>query len=316
MDQYGIDVSLLYPNLVGFQAPVLAELGGDLALECIRIYNDFAVEWTSPDPNRLIAIAMLPYWDRDESIREMTRCVGLGHHGVLFANKFERIGLPDFCDSYWDTVYAAAQDLDISINYHIGFTSDWMADYTTPEAIAERRDGGRQARLNRALSTASSTVQLGDLVGQIVTSGVCERFPRLKFVSVESGFGYLPFYLEALDWSWRTGGATFTGELLPSEYFRRQCYGTLWFETTTLPLLEVYPDNFMFSTDFPHPTSLSPGPASPSYLPIDHIHKYYGKLDSQIRARVLGDNAAAIYKLDRNAARGKAATGKGTRDQR
>src|SRR5207248_748306 len=96
-----------------------------------------------------------------------------------------------------------------------------------------------------------------------------DRFPRLKLVSVESGFGHVPFYLEALDWEWLTFGNT--SPLLPSEYFRRQCYGTFWFERTTLPLLAAYPDNFMFSTDYPHATSLSPGPASPADVPAEHV---------------------------------------------
>ena len=63
--------------------------------------------------------------------------------------------------------------------------------------------------------------------------------------------------------------------MLPSEYFRRQCYGTFWFERLTLPLLETYPDNFMFETDYPHPTSIGPGPASPKAqtIPSHHIEK-------------------------------------------
>lgn len=297
MDEYGIDVGILYPNLVGFQAPVLAELGGELATQCLRVYNDFLIEWCATDAERLIPIAMLPYWDREESVREMTRCVELGHRGVLFANKFERIGLPNFCDEYWDPVYAAAQEMDIPVNFHVAFATPDMVKHKTPEAIANRSARAKEERLGRALSSASATVRLADEVGRIVTSGVCERFPRLKLVSVESGFGYIPFYLEALDWSWKTGGPVYPGDLLPSDYFRRQCFGTLWFETTALNTLENYPDNFMFSTDFPHPTSLSPGPASPADVPIEHIRRNYGGLPYDIRERLVGGNAVALYKL-------------------
>ena len=87
-------------------------------------------------------------------------------------------------------------------------------------------------------------------------------------------------------------------ELLPSEYFRRQCYGTFWFETSTLPLLSTYPDNFMFETDYPHPTSMSPGPASPAELPHEHIAKHFAGVPADITRKVLHDNAARIYHLD------------------
>jgi predicted TIM-barrel fold metal-dependent hydrolase len=298
MNEYGIDVAIIYPNIVGFQAPLLASLGGELALLCIKAYNDFIYEWASTDSRRLATIAMLPYWDLEESVRELTRCVEVGHRGVLFANKFEKIGLPNFCDPYWDPVYAVAEASDTPVNFHVGFGIPELAEYLMPDPITRRRLGGPEARVHRTLTTAQQNVRNGDEIAQIIMSGVCERFPRLKMVSVESAFGYLPFYLENLDWAWKTGGAVSAGELLPSEYFRRQCYGTLWFETSTLSLLEQYPDNFMFSTDFPHPTSLSPGPASPAELPAEHIRKYYGELGERVRSKVLGENALSIYKID------------------
>ena len=74
--------------------------------------------------------------------------------------------------------------------------------------------------------------------------------------------------------------------MLPSEYFRRQCYGTFWFERVTLPLLETYPDNFMFETDYPHPTSMSPGPASPAELPRDHIAKHFADVPPDVTRKV------------------------------
>ena len=86
-------------------------------------------------------------------------------------------------------------------------------------------------------------------------------------------------------------------DLLPSEYFLRQCYGSFWFERTTLPLLEAYPNNFMFETDYPHPTSMSPGPASPAELPREHIEKAFAHVPPDIARKALHGNAAAVYHL-------------------
>jgi predicted TIM-barrel fold metal-dependent hydrolase len=296
MTEYGVDVQVLYPNLIGFQAPMIAELGPELGLLCTQAYNDFLLEWSSADPSRLLPIAMLPYWDRDASVAEMKRCIELGHKGVLFANKFERVGLPSFCDPYWDPVYSVAQELDIPVNYHVGFGLPGLADWFSAESLEAKRADAIATRPLQTLMTAVTLMSQCSVIGELLTSGVCDRFPKLRFVSVESGFGQIPFYLESLDWHWKAYGNT-DMELLPSEYFRRQCYGTLWFETTTLPLLSLYPDNFMFSTDFPHPTSLSPGPASPSLVPSDHINEAYSNLDPTLRRKVLQDNAKAVYHL-------------------
>jgi len=38
------------------------------------------------------------------------------------------------------------------------------------------------------------------VLSNLIVGGVTERFPELKFVSVESGIGWLPFFLELLDY--------------------------------------------------------------------------------------------------------------------
>lgn len=40
----------------------------------------------------------------------------------------------------------------------------------------------------------------GGVVVEFIMGGACDRYPTLKFVSVESGIGWMPFLLEALDW--------------------------------------------------------------------------------------------------------------------
>jgi predicted TIM-barrel fold metal-dependent hydrolase len=299
MDQYGLDRQILYPNVIGFAAPLIWELGPGPSVACVRAYNDFVVEFAGADPRRLLTIAMLPFWDLDATVEEMRRCAGLGFKGFLFANKFEKVGLPPFTDGYWDRVYATAQDMDLPINYHIGFATQQVAELMSLEAITASRqtDHLAQDRLERARSQAIGLMSQGDMLAAILTSGLCDRFPSLKLVSVESGFGYVPYLLEALDWMWKTQGAWLTNPTLPSEYFRRQCYGTFWFEQTTLPLLTLYPDNFMFSTDFPHPISLSPGPCSPADVPGRHIDLAFSGLDPEIARKALSGNAERIYNL-------------------
>ena len=108
-----------------------------------------------------------------------------------------------------------------------------------------------------------------------------------------------PFVVESLDWQWLNSGAreAMPERMLPSDYFRRQIFGSFWFESAMLrPTLELFPDNLMFETDFPHPTSLSPGPASYSESPRDVVQRLEG-LDPEIIEKVLHGTAARIYQL-------------------
>ena len=75
------------------------------------------------------------------------------------------------------------------------------------------------------------------VIANLITGGVCHRFPDLKFVSVESGIGWIPFALDHLDWQWKNCGVPQEHpeyDLLPSEYFKRQMYGCFWFENGTV----------------------------------------------------------------------------------
>ena len=131
-------------------------------------------------------------------------------------------------------------------------------------------------------------------VADLLTSGVLPRYPDLKFVSVESGIGWVPFVLEAVDHSYLEArpGRRSEWDMLPSEYFRRQVYACFWFETVaTKHLLDQMPiENLLFETDFPHPTCLYDNVA-------EKVEASTGFLRPDQRRRLLWDNAAALYKV-------------------
>jgi len=132
-------------------------------------------------------------------------------------------------------------------------------------------------------------------VADLLTSGVLPRFPDLRFVSVESGIGWIPFVLEATDHGYLAGRIDRTCEwdLLPSEYFRRQVYACYWFETVApARLLEDIPvDRILFETDFPHPTCL--------YGNVrEQIDASLAAASPEARRRILWSNAAELYGID------------------
>ncbi len=296
MDANGIYAQVLYPNVIAFEGFAFMALNDEeLKLACVRTYNDYQAEFASIAPERFILLAVLPFWDLEESIKELRRCQAMGHRAVLWAATLDRHGLPDFVDPYWDPLYAAAQDLGLSMNFHVG-VGDTAADIEA--ALKAYRQEYDPAAI--ALSSTMSFVGNARTISKAVLSGICDRFPRLDFVSVESGFGYLPFLVDALDWQWLNVGGrrSYPNRLMPSEYFRRQIYGMFWFETEALELLPRYQDNIMFETDFPHPTCLHPGPASFAPSPAEVIDRATAIVGEDVIKKVLHDNAARVYHLD------------------
>src|SRR5262249_13488185 len=159
-----------------FEAPLIMGLGDELSILCTRAYNDFLVEFASAAPGRLIPIAMVPFWDIEASLEEIERAYKMGHKGVLFANKFEQIGLPMFTDVHWDPIYGLCESLELSINFHVGFAGMREGTHTGKAKLQSERsfDPRQQAR-----RTSVGIMGNADCIANIIASGLAERFPRL-----------------------------------------------------------------------------------------------------------------------------------------
>ncbi len=134
------------------------------------------------------------------------------------------------------------------------------------------------------------------VVTNVILSGLFDRHPGLKMVSVESGVGWIPFILEALDYEMAENAPRELAALkkMPSEYFRSNFYATFWFENhrNKLPdLIEaVGEDNILFETDFPHPTCLYPSP-------LESVEAKMATLSPDARRKIMGENARKLYRL-------------------
>jgi predicted TIM-barrel fold metal-dependent hydrolase len=288
MDSIGIWAMAIYPNVGGFGSQAFLNLrDAELMLACVQAYNDFLLEWIAPDPRRFIPICAMPFWDVAASVREMERCAQRGHKGVLFTGEPQTHGMPLLGDRHWDPFWAAAADHDLPVSFHIG-TGDFGE--FSKERMAATGPGATNAVVAVGLFLDNGK-QLVDLL----LSGVLARHPRVRVVSVESGIGFLPFILEACDYTFeysdvRRQRPEFT--LKPSEYFRRQVYGCYFFEEfAPRHLLDaIGVDNVLFETDYPHPVCL--------YGNVrEKIDAGLRGQPEAVRRKVLFDNAAKLYRV-------------------
>ena len=291
MDEMGIWAMVLYPNVGGFGAQEFLKLGdAELMLECVRAYNDWQTEWASADPRRLLPIASTPYWDVGAAVTEVLRCAEMGHRGILFTGEPQTLGQPILGDPHWDPLWAAAVECQLPVSFHIG--SGNMEG-------GLRRD--KMKTYGRMATFAELSVDLfmnnGRHLCDLLMSGVLSRFPDIRFVSVESGIGWVPFVLEALDYQFlgnRVREERPDLELLPSEYFARNVYACYWFEQTAPRRLldKVGVDNIMFETDFPHPTSLFGAEVH------ERIATGLSDCDEETKRKILWSNAASLYRIE------------------
>jgi predicted TIM-barrel fold metal-dependent hydrolase len=293
LDEQGIRAQVLYPNVGGFGNGFFLRLGDrDVVAASVRAYNDFLTEWCSADRDRLLPVIATPFWDREFAVAEIERAAAMGHRAVNMCSQPQNYDEPPLGSAHWDPIWAAARATGLSVSFHIGGggLGNLMEDV-----------GGIGLQANLGKESAMMILDNMRCLGDLFFGGVCHRFPEVRFVSVESGVGWLPGVLEAFDWQWRNGGI---GEehpeydLLPSDYFQRQVYACFWFErAAAVSAIERYPDNILYETDFPHPTCQHPGPRTPAQRPRDYATESLGGLSDDVLAKVLHDNAAALYGL-------------------
>lgn len=295
MDQEGIHAQVIFPNVGGFGSGRFLQLKEpELMRSCVEAYNDFLADWCSADAERLLPLAAMPFWDVDACVKEIGRAAKLGHRGLIWGGHTETYGLPRLADPYWEPVWSAAEDNQMSINFHIDGASARIT-------LWEGYDATPATRLTRHVPI-SMLDNVGHLTDMIL-SGVCYRHPKLNIVAVESGVGWIPFLVEIIDWNWREQQG-FTehpewGGMTPGDFFRRQCYGCFWAENhAARSAIAMFPDNCLFETDFPHPISLTP-----SVVPgcggraRDHIAEHFSDLGEDVLRKVLHDNAAKVYNV-------------------
>jgi predicted TIM-barrel fold metal-dependent hydrolase len=287
MDEIGIWAMALYPNVGGFGNEAFLRLGdAGLMLACVRAYNDFLLDWVSPDPRRFIPVCATPFWDVKATVAEIERCAAAGHKGILFTGEPQHFGQPMLADRHWDPLWSVAEETGLPVSFHIG--SGNLTEEFTPERIAAYGIGGVNAR-----TAVSLFLENGKQLADLLLSGVLARHPKLRVVSVESGIGFIPFVLEAADYAFAYSQVAKERpefEMKPSEYFRRQVYGCYFFEEHAprelLP--KIGEENVLFETDYPHPVCLYGNVRAKADAGL-------AGQPTSVRRKVLFENAAGLY---------------------
>jgi predicted TIM-barrel fold metal-dependent hydrolase len=133
--------------------------------------------------------AALATADLEGSLAEVQRVAALGFRILTLPCKpvwsGHDVEHPNYNLPLFDPLWAAIQDADLAITFHVS---------TGRDPRASRGNGG--AVINYVSHSLSPTIEP---VANLCASGVLERFPRLRFATIEAGIGWLPWLLTAMD---------------------------------------------------------------------------------------------------------------------
>ena len=255
----------------------------------VRAHNRWLKDFCDEAPERRAGIGLIHLNDIDDAIAECEWIAEAGlRGGVLLPQPPDDMKhiLPLYAPEY-DRLWAAIQDLDLTMNQHSGVGAPDYGDYGTAHAMWISEVGFFSQRGFKSL----------------IYGGVFERFPKLRFILTEAGCAWVPELLERMDNVHRGIQAGMMGEMdyaevtstpePPSFYAKRNCwYGASFPGKREIDgREEVGIDKICWGADYPHYEGCFPYSREAMQLAFCDLP------ESEVR-QMLGENAATLYKFD------------------
>jgi predicted TIM-barrel fold metal-dependent hydrolase len=255
MSANGILGSLCFPTFPQFCGQLFARTEDkDVALAMVRAYNDWHIdEWCGSHPGRFIPCAIPAIWDPDVMAAEIRRVAKKGCHALTFSENPSKLGWPSIHSDHWDPVWQACCDESVVVCMHIGSSS--QLTITSPDAPMD-------------VMITLQPMNIVQAAADLVWSPMLRKFADLKVALSEGGIGWIPYFLERIDYNYDRHHA-WTGQdfgsKLPSEVFNEHiltCFIDDKFGIASRGALDV--DMVTWECDYPH--SDSNWPESPEVL--------------------------------------------------
>jgi predicted TIM-barrel fold metal-dependent hydrolase len=280
MDKEGIDAAVLFPTLSALPIAAMPDEGFAVALA--RGYNDWLADFCRVSAERLYGAAQVPLLHLEAAIGEAERAVRQLGMKAVFLRPNPYGGRP-WTDRAYDPFWACVQDLDVPIAFHEG---------TYPKAIPTAGADRYDNFFFQHVISHPFEQQLVCL--SLIAGGILERFPRLRVGFMESGSGWLPYWLDRIDehhddLDWMVPEIS----MKPSEYFHRQCFVSTEAKDRQVSqvVAAIGADRILFASDFPHYDAVFPGAVG--------AFTSQSGLDDAAKEKILSTNTARFLGLRR-----------------
>jgi predicted TIM-barrel fold metal-dependent hydrolase len=268
MNANGVLGSLNFPSMPGFCGQLWARVEDKgLAKALLQGYNDWHIDdWCGAYPGRFIPCALPALWDPEEMAAEVRRVAAKGCKAVTFSENPEKLGYPSFHSDHWDPFWQACSDEGTVVCLHIGSSSQLVITSV-------------EAPINVMITL--QPMNIVQAASDLLWSRVLQKFPDLRIAMSEGGIGWIPYFLERVDYVYKHH-KEWTGTdlgMLPSELFNERiitCFIDDAVGVENRHHLNI--DHITWECDYPH--SDSTWPRSPELLapaldgvPDDEINK-------------------------------------------
>ncbi len=241
MKLMGIDISFIYPSY-GLWILAIDSMEPLLAGAFTRAYNNWLRDFCSYNPQILKGVGAINLHAPEEMVPELHRIAEFGWKVVfLRPNPIKGRMLSD---PVYEPFWTECEKLGIAVGLHEGTHSRLPTTGTD--------------RFNTQFAKHACSHPMEQMMAMLalIEGGVLERHPRLRVGFLESGCGWLPYWLWRLDEEYENlhWEVKANVKIEPSEYFRRQCFISI---DPSEPYLDriighIGSDSLIFGADYPH----------------------------------------------------------------
>ena len=278
LDEEGIERSLLYPSLYLIHGDI--EDPAVAAAAC-HAYNEWIADMCRDGGGKLYAVGIAPLQSIDAATAEVEHIARLGLKGVSFRpERYKGLALSDErLKPFWERI--AGNELFASVHGSFGSLM--------PSFASGRYDN------NFFVHMICHPFEQMAAALDIIAGGVLERHPKLRVAFLESGLGWLEYWLERMDEHQEAMGHLVPWlKRKPSDLFREQCFISIEAdEADRLPHLKALGlDHCVFwGADYPHYDCTYPGA-------VHELEENLASLPRDLADAVRWKNAARFLSLD------------------
>jgi predicted TIM-barrel fold metal-dependent hydrolase len=279
-DRIGIDRAVLFPS-AGMFATADERVDPDLAVEIACGYNNWFVDFRQADPDRLRGAALVPQRHLAAACAEVERAAGLGFRAI-YVRPNPYLGR-NLNDPAYEPLYATVEATGLPLIVHEA------AKPNLPQISADRFPNSHMRHM------CEHPMEQMIACMSVTFGGVLERHPDLRVGFVESGCGWLPYWLERMDAHYAQSCLPVVNfdrpalSMPPSEYFQRQCFISVDAAEAVVPcIIELHGDqSLVWSSDYPHGDGHYP----------DAVDLFLAtpKLSDEAKRHILWDNPNRLY---------------------
>lgn len=296
MDEDGVEAAVM------FGGGPLGTKDQDLYIASFDAYNRWLWDYCQTDRKRLHPVAYLPMRDVDETLGMIRKLAKMGfkainipafpqsRDGISTSSTVKAIkssqgsaltgdpgGERSYVDPEFDRMWAEIEELDLTVTVHLGARIP--------------RFGEKKYFLADMLM---SKMSMAEPIAVLIYGGVFQKYPKLRFVSVESGVGWFAWATEYMDRTWEKQRFWTDSPLdNPPSYFMEQNIFGSFIQDRIGILQRDLPGgkNIMWSSDYPH--SETSWPHSHDIIARD----FAGVPNADIND-IVCDRAKQVYRID------------------